>query len=170
MIREQVPPGSERSANRVAEHYHRLLEAATDRALILVDAGCRVVDWGGSAVRLFGYRRDDIVGEPFSRLFFRPEEVQRGEAEFEVRTAGATGEVRGERWFARQDGTALRCRAVMAPFPKSDPEGPVCVVVLRDVTALPADESQTAAAADFDDLVAAVNDCQEYFLTRANRR
>jgi PAS domain S-box-containing protein len=170
MIREQIPPGSERSANFVAEHYHRLLEEGTDRALILLDAGGRVVDWGGSAVRLFGYRRDDIVGEPFSRLFFRPEEVRREEAEFELRTAAANGEARCERWYSRQDGTALRCRGVMAPFPKSDTEGPVFIVVLLVVPAQPADESQRASAADFDDLVTAVNACREYFLGRANRR
>src|SRR5262245_54675279 len=82
MTDQPSTPGAASPENRAAARYRFLLEDAVDRAVVLLDTVGNVLEWGGSATRFFGYRRDEMAGQHFRRLFFRPEEVQRGEPEF----------------------------------------------------------------------------------------
>src|SRR5689334_3466644 len=89
------------------ERFRCLMEGAGEYGLFLLDIEGRVAAWGRGAERLLGYRPDDILGEPFCRLFFRPEEVQRGEPAHELKVAGEQGWTAQRRWYVRQDGTAF---------------------------------------------------------------
>jgi PAS domain S-box-containing protein len=96
------------------QQYHFLIDHPTDCAVILLDARGYVLAWNAMAERLLGYREDEIVGEHFGRLFFRSEEVRRGEPEYELDTARTRGPAASERWYARKDGTVLWGASVTA--------------------------------------------------------
>ena len=57
---------------------HRLLiDAISDYAIYMLDAGGHVVSWNPGAQRFKGYTADEIVGEHFSR-FYTPEDRAAG--------------------------------------------------------------------------------------------
>ncbi|MFL5272931.1 MAG: PAS domain S-box protein [Anaeromyxobacteraceae bacterium] len=56
--------GSTRAAARVAAHESMLLENLND-AVVGLDAQWRVDAWNRAAERVFGWRRDEVVGRPF---------------------------------------------------------------------------------------------------------
>src|SRR5712692_6209034 len=114
MLRAEPMMAAARRAIRYAEPFSLLLKDGGDYAVFVVDRQGYVVEWGGSAERLFGYRRNDILAEQFCRLFFRPEEVHRGESKQELRTAESIGCARADRWYVRNDGTAVSCLGVTA--------------------------------------------------------
>src|SRR4051812_43488994 len=115
--------------------YRLLMERVTDHAVLFLDTQGYVAAWDAGAERLLGYREDEIRGEHFCRLFFRPEEVRRGEPEYELHAAATRGRAAGERWYVRRDGTALWCDGITAAL--RDRGGRLCAFakVLRDLTA-----------------------------------
>jgi PAS domain S-box-containing protein len=117
-----------------AEGHRVLMKGGTDYGIFILDARATVVAWGASAERLFQYRPDEILGQHFSRLFFRSEEVYRGEPEYELRTAELNGRACADRWYVRKDGTALWCYGLTAPLDGPARFGRFFVKVLRDAT------------------------------------
>jgi PAS domain-containing protein len=51
------------------EQFSRLVEGVTDYAIYMLDPTGRVVSWNTGAQRIKGYRRDEIVGRPFSTFY-----------------------------------------------------------------------------------------------------
>src|SRR6476620_1848975 len=81
--------------------YFRLfLDGVKDYAIFMLDPGGRVLSWNNGADRLFGYRADEVIGEPFAR-FFVPGDVRTGRPEAELREADARGQVAAENWHVR---------------------------------------------------------------------
>ena len=128
-----------------AERYRTLMKDGAAYGIFVVDVRGNVVAWGTGAERLFLYPKDEILGQHFSRLFFRSEEVYRGEPEHELRTAAVVGQASADRWYARKGGTALWCCGVTAPLPVPAGCGRHFVKVLRDATDL---KRSDAAAAE----------------------
>src|SRR5947209_6153838 len=95
--------------DRTEGDYALLMEGMTGYAVLVLDTAGYLVGWNAGARRLLGYGEDEVRGEHFCFLFFRPEEVRRGEFEFELKTAAARGQASGERWYVRKDGTAVWC-------------------------------------------------------------
>jgi PAS domain S-box-containing protein len=162
MLQAQRKVGSAPRAIGVAEPCCLLLQDGTDYAVFVVDRKGHVVEWGASAERLFGYKRDDILGAHFCRLFLRPEEVRRGEPENELRTADFIGCACADRWYVRKDGTALSCLGVTAPLQEPGGDHHFYVKVLRDFTRKPRPKEHSAGAyacADhFGTLLAIINE------------
>jgi formate hydrogenlyase transcriptional activator len=72
-------------------------KSATDFALLSVDNDGMVVDWHAGAERVYGYSRDEIVGQPVSRLY--------SEDDRESQAAAADGQLGTEGWHEKQDGS-----------------------------------------------------------------
>src|SRR5918992_4687288 len=72
------------------ERFRRLVEAAKDYAIFMVDAEGRVSTWNEGAERLFGYGEAEIVGEDGS-LLFTPEDREVGAPERELGKARTEG-------------------------------------------------------------------------------
>ena len=117
---------------------------------------------GAPSEDLFGFRRDEVVGEHFSRLFFRPEEARRGEPEFELRTAEVKGRSFGHRWYTRRDGTAAWCCGVTVALHERIGGRRVFVKALRDLTRKKLLKQKSVVADDyshdFDDLLTLISD------------
>jgi len=79
-------------------------ESLGDYAIFALDIEGRVVNWDASAQKLFGFNREEIIGEAHS-VIFTTSDVENETADRELMTALQTGRAKGERWMARRDGS-----------------------------------------------------------------
>src|SRR4030095_244626 len=68
---EMPPPHPDSSTRDQSLHY--LVDAVSDYAIYMLDAGGRVTTWNTGAERLKGYTQSEIEGRHFSE-FFTPED------------------------------------------------------------------------------------------------
>jgi PAS domain S-box-containing protein len=79
-----------------------------------VDPGGRVLDWNAGAERIFGYKEEDIVGEPGS-ILFTPEDIRSGASERDLEKAREEGRAADERWHMRKDGSGFWASGFVRP-------------------------------------------------------
>jgi PAS domain S-box-containing protein len=113
---------------------HHLVDAVTDHAIYMLDADGRVTSWNTGAERLKGYRRDEIEGEHFSRLFAL-EDRSRGFPESLLRRARTEGMARSEGWRIRKDGSRFWAEAVLHAIRNEAGDLIGFAKVTRDMTA-----------------------------------
>jgi PAS domain S-box-containing protein len=152
--------------NRYGPHARLLADGSTGYALLMLAPNGCVASWSAGAHLLLGYREDDILGEHFSRLFFRPEEVQRGEAEHELQTAEAQGLAASARWYVRQDGTAFWGEGVTTPMRDASGALKGFAKLVRDLTSHRQEqpEAKGLTEADLSGLQANLHSCREFLL------
>jgi PAS domain S-box-containing protein len=75
-----------------------------DFAVFLFDPDGDIVSWYGGAERVYGYRANEIVGQPVSRLY-AGKDFQPGRLDEELKRAAAQGHFGIERWNFRKDRT-----------------------------------------------------------------
>jgi PAS domain S-box-containing protein len=111
------------------------VEQSHDHAVLLVGLDGRILGWNPGAERIFGYRPDEILGEPLERLFV-PEDKERGMPAIEMEVATRQGVSEDDRWQLRRDGS--RFWAVGALVALRDAEGALVAYakVLRNRTDL----------------------------------
>ena len=118
--------------SRESESHLRLAAATTkDFAILTMDDDGIVTTWNDGAERMFGYTKDEIVGQP-SALLFTPEDRANGVPEQEIRTAQTTGRAEDDRWHLRKDNTRFFCSGVVTPFESGDLHG--LAKIGRDIT------------------------------------
>jgi PAS domain S-box-containing protein len=98
-----------------AQQYRLLVDSVRDYAIFMLDASGQVASWSPAAERMKGYRADEIIGRHF-RIFFMPEDQQRGKPEQELATAQAAGRAEGEGWRVRKDGSRFWGDEIVAPI------------------------------------------------------
>jgi PAS domain S-box-containing protein len=115
------------------ERFERLVEAAKDYAIFLVDAEGLVTTWNEGAERVFGYEEGEIIGEDASVLF-TPEDRRSGRPEREMETARTEGRAEDGRWHIRKDGSRFWASGFVRPV--RDAEGSLLGFskVARDLT------------------------------------
>ena len=111
-----------------------ILEVAED-AIISIDASQRIIAFNGSAQRLFGYSREEMLGEPLEILL--PEAVRQSHATMIHHFVGAGEPAKrmGERQAVtgiRRDGSEFAAEATICVV-GSGPQL-VCTAILRDIT------------------------------------
>jgi PAS domain S-box-containing protein len=103
-----------------------------DDAVFGCDAHAHITTWSASAARIFGFREDEIVGEPLTTLF--PPHVGDAVAQ---RFAGVTaGEplTRLETEILRGDGLQVPIALAMRAVPGENGTSDTMLVVARDIT------------------------------------
>jgi PAS domain S-box-containing protein len=122
------------TARRRAEvSFENLLESVPD-AVVIADREGQIVLVNGQAERLFGYARDELLGQPIELLIperFRPGHVGHRTDYVRrprVRHMGADLELYGR----RKDGTEFRAEIGLSPMEADD--GPWITSAIRDVT------------------------------------
>ena len=116
------------------------LTEALDDAFVATDQRGVVVGWNASAERLFGYRRDEILGSPGTRLAAVDGEAERGRVWFDASNLG-----REERTGRRRDGSTFPCELSTSRW-ISDEGNEHQLVIVRDISA--PKELQIALAAE----------------------
>lgn len=107
-----------------------IVTAAID-AVLVIDAEGKALEFNPAAVRMFGYRRDEIMGQPIGVLFRAD---QNGAA-----LDGWTGFLQGGIAKQRTRSFAARRNGAVFPIELSvvegrDSNGPICVLYLRDLS------------------------------------
>jgi PAS domain S-box-containing protein len=115
------------------DRFRLLVEAVTDYAIYMLDAGGYVASWNAGAERAKGYTREEILGHHFSR-FYTPEDRQAGLPQRAVRRAETEGRFEDEGWRVRKNGTRMWAHVVIDPI--RDPEGRLIgyAKITRDLT------------------------------------
>jgi PAS domain S-box-containing protein len=98
--REQAQEGK----RQVEETFHQLVAGVVDYSIIQVDLEGRVQSWNAGAERIYGYQRDEILGQHIA-VFYPKEAVKQRHPQHEFHTARARGRFEDEGWRVRKDGT-----------------------------------------------------------------
>ena len=97
---------------RAAELLSRALVQEQEHSVILMDAGGLVVGWLGAASITLGYSEQEMAGATLARIF-TPEDLARGDLDWELRTAESYGKSEDDRWHVRKDGMRFWASGVM---------------------------------------------------------
>jgi len=110
-------------------------EQEQEHALILLDVNGVVVSWFPGAVRTLGYSAQEMTGSTLERIF-TPEDLERGDLDWELRAARAYGKGEDDRWQVRKDGVRIWVSGTMTGL--RDETGAIVgfVKILRDRTDL----------------------------------
>jgi PAS domain S-box-containing protein len=92
--------------------------AAVGLAVIGTDAAGRITAWNGAAERLYGWRRDEVIGRPI--LNVTPAAGARGEGADILSEVVAGGRWTGEYPVVRRDGTTFVARVELLPVFDAD--------------------------------------------------
>src|SRR6185369_17741965 len=94
--------------------------------------GC-VTSWNAGAELMFGFRKEEILGQDVGRVF-TPEDRAHGVPEQEMKSAFQTGIASDDRWHRRKDGSRLFVSGIMRPM--HDAGGKIIgfIKIARDVT------------------------------------
>jgi PAS domain S-box-containing protein len=133
------------------EQFRSLLEAAPD-AMVIVDQAGRIVLVNGQVETLFGYPRQELLGQPVEKLVpdrFKPQHGAHRlgyASEPRVRAMGAGLELHG----LRKDGTEFPVEISLSPL--ATPTGTLVSSAIRDIS------HRTRAEAKFRDLLESAPD------------
>jgi PAS domain S-box-containing protein len=92
-----------------------LVENARDFAIFLLDPEGRVELWNTGAEKMFGYGREEMIGQYFG-ILATPEDRQIGVPEQELATAREKGRGEDTRWHMRKDGRRIFVDGVSEPI------------------------------------------------------
>jgi PAS domain S-box-containing protein len=105
---------------RMAEARARIaVDSVSDYAILTLDNRGHVTSWNAGAERIKAYRRDEILGQHFSR-FYPPEEVELGTPQRLLDRAAAEGKVVHEGWRLRKDGSRFWAHVVITALRNED--------------------------------------------------
>jgi PAS domain S-box-containing protein len=116
------------------ERFHRLVDAVTDYAIFMLDAGGRVTTWNAGAEQTKGYACDEIIGRHFS-VFYTAEDRAAGRPERILETARREGRIEDESWRVRKDGTRFWANVVITALRDQNGQVSGFAKVTRDLTA-----------------------------------
>lgn len=124
---------SQQTLRQSEEVFRLLVENVAEYAIFILDLNGHIVSWNMGAERLFGWPANEIVGQPWARLF-REEEVQNGFLEREMRVAETQGHSRFGGWRVRRDGTPFLVDEVITALRDESGRLRGFSKIVRDVT------------------------------------
>lgn len=111
----------------------RILDSATDYAIIAMDRNGRVTRWNTGAERILGWHEDEMLGDP-AHVFFTPEDRAAGRPEIEMALALRDGRASDERWHLRKGGERFWASGEMMPLTAEDGTQLGFLKIVRDRT------------------------------------
>ena len=115
------------------ERFRLLVEAVTDYALYMLDAGGYVASWNPGAERAKGYSREEILGQHFSH-FYTEEDRAAGLPQRALSIATNEGRFEGEGWRMRKDGTRMWAHVIIDPIRTAEGNLIGFAKITRDLT------------------------------------
>lgn len=113
--------------------YRTLVETISDYAIFSLDATGHVMSWNAGAARIKGWRREEILGQHFSR-FYTEEAKARKWPESELEAAARLGRFEDEGWRVRKDGTQFWANVIITALRDADGKLIGFGKVTRDMT------------------------------------
>ena len=136
---------SARAAQVQRELHERILESATDYAIIAMDRSGRVTRWSAGAERILGWREEEMLGDP-AHVFFTPEDREAGRPEAEMALALKEGFAPDERWHLRKGGERFWANGELMPLKAADGTVQGFVKILCDRTLQRAEAAERNAS------------------------
>jgi PAS domain S-box-containing protein len=100
------------SLRATEERFRSLLANVRDYAIVMLDAGGRVVSWNEGARRITGWEEDEIVGQPIAR-FYPAEEVDAARPSDALDAATRAGRFESQGWRVRKDGSRYWAESII---------------------------------------------------------
>ncbi len=113
--------------------HERILDSATDYAIVAMDPAGRVTRWNTGAERILGWTEDEMLGRTVE-AFFTPEDRAGGRPGTEMRLSVEGGSAPDERWHQRKDGSRFWASGEMMPLRSEDGALVGFLKILRDRT------------------------------------
>lgn len=113
--------------------YRLLIDAITDYAVYMLDAGGHISSWNPGAERFKGYTEQEVLGKHFS-LFYTDGDRASGLPERALETAALEGRFEAEGWRVRKDGTRFWTHVIMDPIWAPDGQVIGFAKITRDLT------------------------------------
>lgn len=115
------------------EDYHLLIDSIKDYAIYRLDVTGKIATWNVGAERSKGYTEREIVGNHF-RIFFTPEDRDKGKPETELEIALSNGRYEEEGWRVRKDGSKFWANVILTPIYSEVNEHIGFAKITRDLT------------------------------------
>jgi PAS domain S-box-containing protein len=97
----------------VADEWYRwMIQSVAGYAIFSTDLNNRIMTWDEGAEKVFGYSRDDVLGED-ARFIFTPDDVKKHVPEVELADAAANRAALDERWHVKKNGTIFWATGLM---------------------------------------------------------
>ncbi|MHC2106448.1 PAS domain-containing protein [Methylobacterium sp. CM6246] len=125
----------------------RILDGATDYAIVASDPEGRITRWNAGAERIMAWSEAEMLGLPLD-VFFTPEDRAVGIPREEMELARLTGNGPDERWHVRKDGSRFWATGEVKPLMSGGGEVLGYLKILRDRT----EEREVAAALEASEL------------------
>lgn len=113
--------------------HERILDSATDYAIVATDPHGRVTRWSAGAERILGWSEAEMLGASVEVLF-TPEDRAGGRPESDMGLALESGSAPGEGWHLRKDGRRFWASSETMPLRSNEGETLGFVRILRDRT------------------------------------
>nr|USU32368.1 PAS domain S-box protein [Methylobacterium sp. OTU13CASTA1] len=113
--------------------HERILDSATDYAIVATDPEGRVTRWNAGAERTLGWTEAEMLGRSLD-AFFTQEDRARDRSGTEMQLASENGSAPDERWHLRKDGSRFWASGEMMPLRSSDGRTVGFLKILRDRT------------------------------------
>ncbi len=111
----------------------RILDSATDYAIIATDPQGRITRWNAGAERILCWAETEMLGRTVE-AFFTPEDRAAGWPGTEARLSLENGSAPDERWHVRKDGTRFWASGETTPLRSEDGDLLGFLKILRDRT------------------------------------
>jgi PAS domain S-box-containing protein len=92
-----------------------MVESVSEYSIFAIDLGGRILSWNKGAEEVFGYRKEEIVGESFA-ILFTPEDRKQGAPERELENVRSNGWSGENRLHLRKDGSRLWISGLVNPL------------------------------------------------------
>src|SRR5438094_360103 len=115
------------------ERLQMLIVGVKDYAIFSLEADGRVATWNWGAERIYGYRAEDIIGQPFQRFYLK-EDRENLNPDVALRIAAAEGRYEADGWRARDDGSVFWSTTVLTALRDSAGRLRGFSTMSRDVT------------------------------------
>jgi PAS domain S-box-containing protein len=126
------------------ERFRLFVEGVHDSAIYMLDTEGHVRSWNSGAERMKRYEPDEVVGRHFS-IFYTAEDAASGVPERELAQAAAKGQVEGESWRVRKDGSRFWAGVTMRALRDRDGRLVGYAKLVRDATERKRAEMRRAA-------------------------
>jgi two-component system CheB/CheR fusion protein len=113
--------------------FRLFVESVRDYALFQLDPMGLISSWNIGAERLLGYTEQEIIGQPFERIF-TPPDVDAGSPQHEMENARSKGTSMDERWHVRKDGSIFFANGVLTTIRDSSGRLRGFSKIMRDIT------------------------------------
>jgi PAS domain S-box-containing protein len=123
-----------RAVHQSNEMFRTMIEAVKDYAIFMLAVDGRITSWNVGVERLEGYRKQEIIGQHFSR-FYTADDVAAHKPEQDLETAAQLGKSEDQGWRVRKDGTQFFADVVVTAVYDSIGQLQGFAAVIRDVTA-----------------------------------